>query len=849
MKTALKKVALGVMLAVPGLSMALGLGEIEVHTKLNEPLRAEIKLLYGDASEAESTEVQLATDADFARVGMSRDVLPNSLSFEIARNDDGEFVIVVTTTDPVVDPFVDFLIDVNWSNGRLLREYVVLLDPPVSAPSAGPAQVTPLADDDFYQPPAEATTPDTSTSDYSTPATSDYSSTDYGSQQSTYGPVASGDTLWVIARDWRPSQDVTINQMMVMLLQMNPDAFFQDNINALKKGAILRMPSMSDFDSLDTSSATASVRSQNQLWDDYRLSAASRTPTVSDDTSGAEYDYADSSQDSSYDDSRLEIVPSAGDSSSDYDSAGGGDPALEAELADVRLELQRTREDLVSAGQENAELSSRVTDLENLISNLERAVALKDADLADLQDALDRARDQAYDDDSSYAAADPGLTDTADDPFQDSADDSDSFGDSGFDDSTTDDGTGFADNDSSFDDTADSTADLTQTDDTPVDTSTSVTPPAVDVVSTQPAASEESGGIMGMLTNPLVLGGVGALVLGGGGFAFWRRRKAAEAAGASLIDAFADDAGDEDLAATAMMQTSEMRLVQSVEKAPDDPQSHLALLRSYYATADRAAFVKAARAMRESIGGEDHPSWTEVRTMGANLAPDDEMFAAQPAEEEEPAAEEAPAKQDPPSLAIRSVTSDDLEESDDITDLDLDFSDQEESTGESDEADDDGDMSLDFDLDDDDGDAESPAEAASDDDDMSLDFDLDDLEPDAGDSTDDTDDDDSMDLDFDLDDDDSGSSDEPAEESTADSDDGLDFDLDDIDLDAENDDEPAGGAHTEFEIEAITPAETEDGADADASDDVPLDDLDDLDLTLEDIDDPASEDGDGGSDE
>jgi pilus assembly protein FimV len=785
MNMALKKVALGVMLAVPSLSFALGLGDIEVFSKLNQPLRAEIKLLYGDASEPGSTEVKLATDADFERVGMNRDVLPQNLSFEIARNDNGEFVIVVTTSEAVVDPFVDFLIDVNWSNGRLLREYVVLLDPPVTAPSAGPAQVTPLAepdqqpvaDIDFYKPaPEPEPEPE--------PEVSMPVSTGYPSGQNSYGPVVSGETLWVIARDSRLGQDISINQMMVMLLQMNPDAFFLDNINALKEGAILRLPSLSDFDSLSVSSATSAVGSQNQLWDDYRMSAARRAPTVSDDTAGAEYDYEDSSSDTRYTDSRLEIVPSAGDTQSDFGGAGG-DPALRAELSDVQLELQRTREDLVSAGQENVELGSRVADLENLISNLERAVALKDADLADLQDALDLARDQVN---SANAGYDNGFQDS-DDGFTD---------DSG---STTD--TGFDDTDDSVVDDGGMDRQPDQADSTPVEVDTSVSPAVGTVDTTTSRREQESGGVLSMLTNPLTLGGIALLLFGGAGFAFWRRRQAETAAGASLIDSFADDGDDGGLAETAMMQTSEMRLLDMLEKNPKDPQNHLALLRSYYATADRAAFVKAARRMLETIGGEDHPAWTEVRTMGANLAPDDTMFAVkQPGAEA--AAEELAPRQDPPSLAIRSVTSDDLG-GDDITDLDLDFSGDDQTAGAEDEI---TDLDLDFSADDDA--AETDAGDDESEDDLSLDFDLD---------TDQTED----------------------AAQTADDDGALDFDLDNMDLgggsatDADTEDEQAGDPHTEFEIEAVN---TEEPTAEPAGD---------FDLSLDNIDDPAAGDDDSAS--
>ena len=125
------------MLALPATSFALGVGDIEWQSKLNEPLRATIELIYGDSEEAQSATAQLATAEDFARVGLDRSQVDVPLSFEVQRNDQGNFVIVVTSDESVEEPFLNFLVEVEWENGRLLREYVVLLDPPVTAACEG----------------------------------------------------------------------------------------------------------------------------------------------------------------------------------------------------------------------------------------------------------------------------------------------------------------------------------------------------------------------------------------------------------------------------------------------------------------------------------------------------------------------------------------------------------------------------------------------------------------------------------------------------------------------------------------------------------------------------------------
>ena len=393
----------GVLLFAPFASFGLGVGEIEVSSKLNEPLDASIELIYSDSTEPESTVARLASQTDFDRIGLDRTLVPVNLQFDVVRNDQGNFVIEVSSSEPVVEPFLDILIEVEWENGRLLREYVILLDPPVTAPTRTTPAVTP-APEPVEEPVTVIPDEEPEPEPVSRPAPS------YGAGQ-TYGPVSYGDTLWEIARDWRPDESISVNQMMVMLLQMNPDAFFQDNVNALREGAILRLPTEDDFASLSNEMATNRVADQNELWNSYVSQMGGRqVPTVSDAAADAEYDYS-TPTDSTPQDSRLELVPPATDSST-VDRPGD---ASNAELAGMRDELARAREDLLSARQENSELSDRVQELESLVASMERAISLKDASLADLQAQLADAGDStASSTDFGGAATQPT---TRPDPF------------------------------------------------------------------------------------------------------------------------------------------------------------------------------------------------------------------------------------------------------------------------------------------------------------------------------------------------------------------------------------------------------------------------------------------------
>jgi pilus assembly protein FimV len=129
---------LAIALALGGTNaFALGLGTIHVNSKLNQTLDADIPVIQGTQGEAEGLVVQLAAAEDFDRVGLSRSRLSVPLEFSVVKGSRGDLVIKVTSKDIVREPFLDFLIEANWPKGRLLREYTVLLDPPIMAPATG----------------------------------------------------------------------------------------------------------------------------------------------------------------------------------------------------------------------------------------------------------------------------------------------------------------------------------------------------------------------------------------------------------------------------------------------------------------------------------------------------------------------------------------------------------------------------------------------------------------------------------------------------------------------------------------------------------------------------------------
>jgi pilus assembly protein FimV len=215
---------------------ALGLGDIDLHSALNQPINADIELLSVRPEDADSIKVILGSTEDFAHAGLERPYLLNQLRFLVVAKGKGHYRIHVSSEQSIHEPFLDFLIQVTWRGGQLLREYTVLLDPPVLMPAPVQvitAPVTRAAAPEsaaVTSPAAPSTAPGTA---QPTPAQPSASAAAPASPNA-YGPVRSSETLWSIANRSRPDRSVSPDQMMQAILQANPNAFISNNVNSLK---------------------------------------------------------------------------------------------------------------------------------------------------------------------------------------------------------------------------------------------------------------------------------------------------------------------------------------------------------------------------------------------------------------------------------------------------------------------------------------------------------------------------------------------------------------------------------------------------------------------------------------
>jgi pilus assembly protein FimV len=331
-----------------GMAHALGLGELTLKSTLNQPLVAEIELL--DVKDLTAAEMvpSLASPEDFAKAGVDRQAFLNDLTFTPVINASGKSILRVTSSKPLSEPMVKFLVQVMWPNGRLLRDYSVLLDPSKFSPQTADAAAQPA-------PTQTVTAPVT------------------GGTKPTQYTTAPRDTLWDIAAKARNGGSV--QQTMLAIQALNPDAFIDGNINRLKAGQVLRLPDQAQSASLPQPKAIAEVSAQNTAWrQGRRYVAKPGTGQQQLDATKRARGEGPSSQAAT---DKLSLV------SAESGKAGGKGAAGDAKNLSNKLAV--TQESLDTTRRDNAELKSRMTDLQSQLDKLQRLIELKNNQLAKLQ--------------------------------------------------------------------------------------------------------------------------------------------------------------------------------------------------------------------------------------------------------------------------------------------------------------------------------------------------------------------------------------------------------------------------------------------------------------------------------
>lgn len=286
-KTAVAAAAIALLGLSSTGAYALSLGRLTVQSALGEPLRAEIEVPDITVEEAASLKAGVAQPEAFTAAGLEYSPALTSLQASLQRRPDGRAYLRLSSDRTVNDPFVDLILEATWASGRIVRDYTLLLDPP-SLKKAAPAPILAQAPAAIAAAPATsraAAAPVSEPNRAPAPVKPAATATEKVANKTTSPDdkrlvVKPGDTASKIASANKPA-DVSLDQMLVAMLRANPDAFVNDNLNRVRAGAVMTLPSKEDATSVSASEASKIVFAQSKDFNDFRRNLAGNAPQAS----------------------------------------------------------------------------------------------------------------------------------------------------------------------------------------------------------------------------------------------------------------------------------------------------------------------------------------------------------------------------------------------------------------------------------------------------------------------------------------------------------------------------------------------------------------------------------------
>ncbi len=252
---------------------ALALGTITVQSALGEPLRAEIDLPQITPAEADSLRASTAPPEVFRAQGMEYSTTAPQVQMQLQRRADGRTVLRLSSSNPVNDPFLDLVVNATWGAGRISRSYTLLLDPPTARKApASPAALPQMAAPAAPSPPRSAIAAAPRAAAAARPMPS-------ATEDSAAVTVRRGDTAGRIAGAHRPD-GVSLDQMLVALVRSNPGAFVDGNVNRIKAGAVLQLPSEAQAQAVPAGEARQIVAVQSRDFNAFRRKLAGAAPAT-----------------------------------------------------------------------------------------------------------------------------------------------------------------------------------------------------------------------------------------------------------------------------------------------------------------------------------------------------------------------------------------------------------------------------------------------------------------------------------------------------------------------------------------------------------------------------------------
>ena len=635
---------------MPLYGLAAGLGKLSVNSGLGEPLKAEIDLLSVTPDELSSLSAAIASEEAYALQGIQRLGVHSNIKVELAKNPDGSPVLRLRSQQPIDDPYLDMLIQVDWASGRLLREYTILLDPPGYKQSLSEEPAVSVINK-----PGSAISGSTSTQSgaYAATASQPVSGKTKSSKKSSVKNTQSsepsaemaeayelttqrGDTLNAIAKEVQVD-GISLDQMLVGLFEANKSAFVDGNMNRLKVGQIVKIPSKDALSAVSPKQAAKEVKVHSANWNAYRNSLAGNVMAapVAEET---ERKQSASGKIASAEDKAAPVKSGPQDvvklSAGGKAATQGGKSSAEADAKVLALQEEATaREKALKEAHE------RTTALESQIADMQKLLALKSQTMADMQknaDAAAKPADQQPPATPVQTApapvATPAVPETA-----------------------------------SAEQPAANLAAEPVKQEAPA---TDVKAPVAVKAPVQAMPEEEPSFFASLLesVNLFMLGGAGGLALLGVGWVYLRnkRRKdldsfergiltsgglrantvfgnttgnATSSADTSFLTDFAQsadggmiDTNDVDPIAEAEVYMAYGRdaqaeeiLKDAISKEPKRYELHLKLLEMYAARKDASAFEAIAGELYTTLGSDD-PTWAKVAELGVTVEPDNPLY-------------------------------------------------------------------------------------------------------------------------------------------------------------------------------------------------------------------------------
>ncbi len=386
-KSVIKTRALALaFLLLPSLAVAAGLGKLTVFSGLGQPLKAEIELLALQKGEADNLSARLPPTDAFRKANVDYSGALLSVKFSIEQRGEDRYVVVLSSAQPMNEPFLELLVELDWSTGRLVREYTFLLDPPeYKGPQAAPAMAAPATESPVIKSVETPTQPLLGTgvtgAERPLAAPAPGAAAPRVAAPNAAAPTASrsyevkrGDTLTKIASA-NKSDSVSLQQMLIALYRSNADAFDGNNINRMRAGKILNIPDTETVATIDQDEAARTVLAQGADFNVYRRklgTAVAAAPERADNrrqrASGKITARVDDKPAAANDADQLKLSKAE-----EPDKPGAG------------RSPQGLREDLLAKEKALKEANERITLLEKNVQDMRKLLELKSQSGAQLQ--------------------------------------------------------------------------------------------------------------------------------------------------------------------------------------------------------------------------------------------------------------------------------------------------------------------------------------------------------------------------------------------------------------------------------------------------------------------------------